>query len=286
MIPQPGKVSIQVKPISLTTERLIAENLLTAPTPIIAVVFACVVEWTVTKEATKTETGIKTGKCTVCGESIIAETGKLVPSVDKSKLEGNVKASVEAIGDTKLYENVIFKADNITEAINSDDKSDIEKKANGLKIGASDLKLAAVFVDGTHIKANANIKKVVKKAVPQAAKIYEKQLMEEINEDRESHNKKPFDGTKEPEEKVINESTTDPESGVFHKGEHKKCLAYTAQTGCDKNGYVMDVTVNPGNVHDSIAFDELYDRLVEKNPEIETVVADAGYKTPWISKKF
>lgn len=104
-----------------------------------------VVEWTVTKEATKTETGIKTGKCTVCGESIIAETGKLVPSVDKSKLEGNVKASVEAIGDTKLYENVIFKADNITEAINSDNKSDIEKKANGLKIGASDLKLAAVF---------------------------------------------------------------------------------------------------------------------------------------------
>ena len=40
----------------------------------------------------------------------------------------------------------------------------------------------AVFVDGTHIKANANIKKVVKKEVPNAAKVYEKQLMEEINE--------------------------------------------------------------------------------------------------------
>ena len=38
-----------------------------------------------------------------------------------------------------------------------------------------------VFIDGTHIKANANIKKVVKKTVPQAAKIYEKQLMQEIN---------------------------------------------------------------------------------------------------------
>ena len=143
----------------------------------------------------------------------------------------------------------------------------------------------AVFVDGTHIKANANMKKVIKKAVPQAAKIYEEQLMEEINEDREEHNKKPFDDTKPPEEKIINESTTDPESGVFHKGEHKKCLAYTAQTACDKNGYVMDVTVNPGNVHDSVAFDELYDRLVDKNPEIKAIVADAGYKTPWISKK-
>ncbi len=143
----------------------------------------------------------------------------------------------------------------------------------------------AVFVDGTHIKASANIKKVVKKAVPQAAKVYEKQLMAEINEDRESHDKKPFDGPKPPEEKIINESTTDPESGVFHKGEHKKCLAYTAQTACDKNGYVMGVTVTAGNVHDSIAFDGLYDRLIEKYSEIEVVVADAAYKTPWISKR-
>ena len=81
----------------------------------------------------------------------------------------------------------------------------------------------AVFIDGTHIKANANMKKVVKKAVPQAARIYEEQLMEEINEDREDHGKKPFDG--------------------------------------------------------------LYERLTEKNPEIEAVVMDAGYKTPWISKR-
>ena len=143
----------------------------------------------------------------------------------------------------------------------------------------------AVFIDGTHIKANANLKKAVKKAVPQAAKKYEEQLMEEINEDREKHNKKPFDGPKPTEEKEITVSVTDPESGVFHKGEHKKCFAYEAQTGCDKNGYVMDVTVNPGNIHDSVAFDELYDRLIEKYPEMEVVVADAGYKTPWISKR-
>ncbi len=80
-----------------------------------------------------------------------------------------------------------------------------------------------VFVDGTHIKANANIKNVVKKEIHKAAKIYEKQLMDEINEDREEHSKKPFDG--------------------------------------------------------------LYDKITEKHPEIETVVMDAGYKTPWICKK-
>ena len=50
-------------------------------------------------------------------------------------------------------------------------------------------------------------------------------------------------------------STTDPESGVFHKGEHKKCFAYEAHTACDKHNFVLGVHVTPGNVHDSVAFD-------------------------------
>ena len=76
---------------------------------------------------------------------------------------------------------------------------------------------------------------------------------------------------------IYSSDTTDPDSGVFHKGEHKKCLAYTAQTACDEHGYVVDVTVNPGNVHDSVAFDGLYDRMTEKHPEIKAVVMDAGF---------
>lgn len=143
----------------------------------------------------------------------------------------------------------------------------------------------AVFIDGTHIKANANIKKVIKKAVPEAAKIYSEQLLEEINQDREDNGKKPFDGGSTPKEKEITQSTTDPESGVFHKGEHKKCFAYTVQTACDKHGYVLDVTVNAGNVHDSVAFDGLYERLLKRFHEMRYVVADAGYKTPWICKR-
>lgn len=102
----------------------------------------------------------------------------------------------------------------------------------------------AVFIDGTHIKANANTKKAVKKAVPTAAKRYEEELMKEINEEREENGKKPFDGPKPPQEKEIKESTTDPESGVFHKGEHKKCFAYAAQTACDKNGYESEKICN------------------------------------------
>ena len=44
MRPHPGKVSTQVRHISFTTPKLIALMLFTAPTPIIAVVFAWVVD--------------------------------------------------------------------------------------------------------------------------------------------------------------------------------------------------------------------------------------------------
>lgn len=145
----------------------------------------------------------------------------------------------------------------------------------------------AVFMDGTHIKANANLKKHIKKAIPQAARHYERQLMEEVNQDREAHGKKPFDDgdPKPPKEKTICESTTDPESGVFHKGEHKKCFAYEAHTVCDKHNFVLDVTVTPGNIHDSVAFDGLYRRVTERFPQVQVVTMDAGYKTPWICKQ-
>lgn len=78
-----------------------------------------------------------------------------------------------------------------------------------------------VFIDGTHIKANANMKKAIKKAVPKAAKIYEEQLMKEVNEDREKNGKKPFDdndknkGSKAEEEKTVLESTTNLEKRSF-----------------------------------------------------------------------
>ena len=51
----------------------------------------------------------------------------------------------------------------------------------------------AVFIDGTHIKANANTKKKAKAEIPVVAKHYAKELMEEVNADREAHGKKPFD---------------------------------------------------------------------------------------------
>ena len=86
----------------------------------------------------------------------------------------------------------------------------------------------------------------------------------------------PLDG------KEIKCSTTDPESGWFHKGEHKNVFAYGIETACDKNGWILDFTVHPGNEHDSRTFKSLYDKL--KNTGMKTCIVDAGYKTPAIAK--
>ena len=165
----------------------------------------------------------------------------------------------------------------------------------------------AVFIDGTHIKANANTKKQMKEQIPAAARHYAKELMEEVNADREAHGKKPFDDDNDPPAsprkhkdntskkklarrkkqgfRTVTKSVTDPDCGLFVKGEHKRQFAYEAHTACDKNGFVLETVVTPGNVHDSVAFDEVYDKVTENFPQVEAVVADAAYKTPHICKK-
>ena len=81
---------------------------------------------------------------------------------------------------------------------------------------------------------------------------------------------------------MIKCSTTDPESGWFHKGDHKNVFAYAVETACDKNGWILGYTVNPGNEHDSRTFKGVYDKLDKE--AMEYCVVDAGYKTPAIAK--
>jgi transposase len=149
---------------------------------------------------------------------------------------------------------------------------------------------SAVFIDGTHIKASANKKKATNEIVEKQTKQYQQQLDEEIRKDREAHGKKPLkddddDPSKPPETKQIKQSTTDPESGLFHKGEHEKCFAYVTNTACDRHNFILDFEVAAGNIHDSRMFDGLYDKLLRRFSEIKVVAVDAGYKTPWIMKQ-
>ena len=93
-----------------------------------------------------------------------------------------------------------------------------------------------IFIDGTHIKASANKKKYQKEQVQKAAKVYSGQLRREVNAEREKLGKKPIEDDHDDDEptppaggdtteKTV--STTDPDSGMFVKGEHERQFAYT-----------------------------------------------------------
>ena len=83
-----------------------------------------------------------------------------------------------------------------------------------------------IFIDATHVKACANNKKMEKQFAKEEALFYEELLKKEINEDRELHGKKPLKDKDDDDDnnkggtsggKEIKVSTTDPESGWFHK---------------------------------------------------------------------
>jgi len=151
------------------------------------------------------------------------------------------------------------------------------------------VKAETVFIDGTHIKASANKHKKRKELAQITARTYDEQLREEIDRDRESHGKKPLkdkdDDDDPPPTKEVTVSTTDPDCGVFRKGEHEVQFAYEAHTACDENGFVLGYEVTAGNMHDSVAFDPVYDKVTEQFPEIQTVAMDSAYRTPWICKR-
>ena len=150
-----------------------------------------------------------------------------------------------------------------------------------------------IFVDATHIKAHANRHKSVKTTIQKQILYYEDQLKKEISQDRADHNRKPLKNKDKDDDddggdatgsetKTVTASTTDPEAGLFHKGEHKEVFAYAAQTACDKHGWILGYSIHPGNDHDSKTFIDLYNIIKSFNPE--QIILDAGYKTPPIAK--
>jgi len=180
------------------------------------------------------------------------------------------KNYIRRFSDTDIFEKIFEKI--LSEAVEA---------------GFVDAK--AVFIDATHIKANANNHKYTNEIVKKEAKHYQNELEKEIEKDREAHGKKPpkppKDNGGEPPTKTVKQSKTDPDCGLFHKGEHKKEFAYTTHVVCDKHNFVLNADVSAGNVHDSVMFDDLYRNVLARFPEIAAVALDSGYRTPWIMKQ-
>ncbi|MEG0470497.1 MAG: IS1182 family transposase [Longicatena sp.] len=160
--------------------------------------------------------------------------------------------------------------------------------------------IETIYGDSTHQKASANKNKYLDKEVAIVKKVYEDELLEEINKERQKHGNKPLKTTEKEEwnydeesgklkkdigTKHMKVSKTDGESGCFHKGEKEKCFAYAHQTFCDKNGFVIMSLCVAGNVHDSVSFFPAYHQLNEKyKGQIKNLCLDAGYITPAICK--
>ncbi len=72
---------------------------------------------------------------------------------------------------------------------------------------------------------------------------------------------------------------------MFHKNEKEKCCAYLAHTACDDSNFILGFEVTAGNIHDSVAFEDVFNKVKERyETEIAAVAVDAGYKTPYISR--
>lgn len=180
------------------------------------------------------------------------------------------------------------------------------------KAGLVDAKV--VFVDSTHVKARANSKKYHDEAAQEQTLWYEKELMEEIQKDREAHGKKPLkenkdegdepgsqgsskpSGSGKPNKNISKKkqawqkkakhqkvSASDPDSGWFRKGEHKHVFAYNIQTACDANGVILGYSVHPGNENDGKTFPAVLEKL--NGLPIEIMVGDTAFKTPAIAHR-
>ena len=141
------------------------------------------------------------------------------------------------------------------------------------------------YTDSTHKKANAN-KSKYEDTIEEVAKTRRKWLESEINEERRNQRKKEFKYEDEVIKKDVRISTTDPESGYYHRDNKEKGFMYLDhRTVDDKCNIIVDCYVTKGNVHDSNPYIERMEylkRIFSFN--IQKVALDSGYATLDIKK--
>ena len=163
--------------------------------------------------------------------------------------------------------------------------------------------MTAVYIDSTNTKAYANKKKKHKELMKIQAKKYQKELELEIAlkglQDEEFSDEEYIEEVKKiikcneevESEEVLGEkevivSNTDPDAGMLYKSDKEKMFGYNSSVICDNNNYILTVDVNPSNMHDSVAFYSLFDKLIN-NYDINNIkyfVGDAAYITSHICK--
>ena len=145
-----------------------------------------------------------------------------------------------------------------------------------------------LYTDATHLKADANKNKFIKKQIKKSTCRYLAELEHDIARDRKAHGKKPLKpDTSEPEEvKETRISTTDPESGyMVREGKPEGFFYLDHRTVDGKHNIITDAHVTPASLHDSVPYLERLDRQRERfGFNVEAVGLDAGYFTSAICK--
>ena len=143
------------------------------------------------------------------------------------------------------------------------------------------------YTDSTHKKANAN-KGKFNDEIRRDIKERRIWLEEEINEERMNQGRKPFVYTDEVEEKHIKVSTTDKESGYYHRDNKEKGFMYLDhRTVDDKCNIIVDCHITKGNVHDSGPFIDRAEYIKKTfGFNIKRYAVDSGYLTLEIKKYF
>ena len=143
------------------------------------------------------------------------------------------------------------------------------------------------YTDSTHKKANAN-KNKYEDVVEEVVKERRKWLEEEINEERKRQGKKEFTYEDKKEIKHVKVSTTDKESGYYHRDNKEKGFMYLDhRTTDDKCNIIVDCYVTKGNVHDSGPFIERCEYIKKTfGFDIKRYGVDSGYLTLDIKKYF
>lgn len=143
------------------------------------------------------------------------------------------------------------------------------------------------YTDSTHKKANAN-KNKFDDTVIETIKTRRKWLEEEINEERRKYGRKEFEYKDAKEEKHIKVSTTDNESGYYHRDNKEKGFMYLDhRTVDDKCNIIVDCYVTKGNVHDSNPYISRLEYIKDTfGFNIKKCAVDSGYDTLDIKKYY
>ena len=144
------------------------------------------------------------------------------------------------------------------------------------------VKMDNIFVDATHIKAYANKRQVNDILINDSTNRYVEALQKEINEVRSEEGKQEIDFN---EAKKVTKSLTDPDCGMFHKGEKERQLAYSNQVISDENGWVLASQIFPGNLHDSQTGLETVINYKKAHEEVDMVM-DSGYESVLLHELF